>query len=69
MVMLNRDRSTPGVGCVEDILQFALKPKPFRPVPEIVQVELQARVLDNADHIVKVSWSARAQFHEHEVFG
>lgn len=31
MVMLEprrSDGSTPGVGCMEDILQFALKPKP-----------------------------------------
>ena len=58
-----------GVGCMEDVGQFSMKPKPVRPVPEVVKVELQARVFDDADHIVKVSWSARSQFHENEVFG
>ena len=72
MVMLEPTRidgSTPGVSSMEDILQFALKPKPVCPVPEVVQVELQARVFDDTDHIVKVSWSARSQFHKNEVFG
>lgn len=63
------DGSTPGVGCVEHILQFALEAKPVRPVPEIVTIQLQARIFDDADHIVKVSWSTRSQFHEDEVFG
>lgn len=31
---------TSGVGRMEDILQFAMEPKPVRPVPEVVQVEL-----------------------------
>lgn len=35
-----RDMLTSGVGRMEDILQFAMEPKPVRPVPEVVQVEL-----------------------------
>ena len=57
-----------GVGCVEHVGQFALKAKLVRPTPKIVKVKLQTRVLDDADHIVKVSWPARPQFHENEVF-
>jgi hypothetical protein len=60
--------STAGAGCPEDIVQFAVKPKFVRPVPEVVKVEMQARVFDDADHIIKVSWPARPQFHENEVF-
>lgn len=52
--------STAGAGCPEDIVQFAVKPKLVRPIPEVVKVEMQARVLDDADHIIKVSWSARS---------
>lgn len=49
---------TAGAGRLKDILQFALKAKPVGPFPEVVTVESQPRVLDDADHIVKVSWSA-----------
>ena len=64
-----RDVLTSGTGSMEDILQFAVKPKPVGPIPEVGEVKLEARVLDDTDHIVKVSWSARAQFHKNEIFG
>lgn len=63
MVMREPSRSngsTAGSGCLKNIVQFAVKTKLVCPVPEVVKVEMQARVLDDADHIVKVSWSARS---------
>lgn len=71
MVMQNRGGlgSTPGAGCLEDITQFALEAKPVGPIPEVGTIELEAWILGDADHIVKISWSTRSQFHENEVFG
>ncbi len=63
------DGSTPGADCLEDILQITLEPKLIGPAPEVSQVELEVGVLDDADHIVKISWSSGSQFHENEVFG
>lgn len=63
------DGSTPSAGRLKDILQFALQAQPIRPVPEVGKIKLEPRVLGDADHIVKISWSARSQFHENEVFG
>jgi hypothetical protein len=63
MVMLEsrwNDGATSSAGCVEHVGQFAVKAKLVRPTPKIVKVKLQTRVLDDADHIVKVSWSARS---------
>src|SRR6185437_2255836 len=58
MVMLEPrriDGSIPGVSSsMEDILQFALKPKPLRPVPEVVQVELGMRIFHDTQCIFKI---------------
>lgn len=45
---------------LEHVVQLALQPQPVRPVPEVVEIELKPRVLGDADHIVKISWSARS---------
>lgn len=55
-------------GCLEDIMQLALQAQAVRPAPQVIEVELEMRVLDDADHVVKVPWPAGAQFHEDEVF-
>ena len=62
-------RITASASRLEDIVQFALKAHAIRPVSEVGKVELQVWVLDDADHIVKISWPAGSQFHENEILG
>ncbi|GIW54960.1 MAG: hypothetical protein KatS3mg082_1364 [Nitrospiraceae bacterium] len=57
-----------GPGRSEDIVQFALQAQPVGPVPQVGEIEVQAWVLDDADHVVKISRTASFKFEDHQVF-
>lgn len=50
-------------------MQFSLKAQPVRPAPEVVEVELVARVFDDADHVVEVCRTTGLELEENQVFG
>lgn len=55
------------IGCVEDVGQFALKSKPLRPVPEVVKVEPDMRILHDTQHIFKVTRAACLELQQYQV--
>lgn len=55
-------------GRSEDVVQFALQVQPVGPVAEVCEIEVQTRVLDDADHVVKICRTAGFQFEDHQVF-
>ena len=57
-----------GPGCLQYIVQFALQAQAIRPAPEVVEVEIETRVLDDADHVVKVRRTAGLELQDHQVF-
>lgn len=56
-------------GHLEDILQFALEPEPVRPVPEVVEIEVHVRILDNAQCILEVCGAAHPELQQDQVLG
>lgn len=50
-------------------MQFALQPEPFRPRPEVVEVELQVGIFNDTHRVFKIMRSARFNLHQNEVLG
>lgn len=59
--------STPGVGCVEHVRQFALNAKSVRPTPKIVKIDVYVRILDDAQHIFKIMRATGLELQENQV--
>lgn len=55
-------------GRSEDVVQFALQAQLVGPVPQVAEIEVQTRVLDDANHVVKICRAAGFKFEDHQVF-
>lgn len=54
-------------GRLQHIMQLALQAQPVRPVPEVVEVELQMGVLDDAKRILEIMRTTGLEFQNNEV--
>lgn len=66
--MNGASRSTARAGRLKDILQLSLKTQPIRPVPQVGQVELKVRILDDTDHVIKVCRTAGLELEKDQIF-
>lgn len=55
-------------GRLQYVTQFAVQTQPVGPVPQVGEIEVEAGVFHDADHVVKISWSSSPEFHKDEVF-
>src|SRR5574340_162076 len=53
---------------LEDIMQLFVEPHPVGPVPQVGEVQLEMRVLDDAERVLKVVGTTRFEFEKYQVF-
>lgn len=54
--------------CLEDIMQLFVEPHPVGPVPQVGEVQLEMRVLDDAERVLKIVGTTRFEFEKYQVF-
>src|SRR5688500_9463491 len=54
-------------GSQKDVVKFSMKAQAIRPVPEIGQVKLEMRVLDDAERVLEVVRAACLQLHQNQI--